>query len=181
MDPGYYPVGRQKWRVACPTGLCLFARLISWLIGIVKSSSSGTIQVLILKLRYLVIRQEVFDGFNHIKLLSKDLLMSRRTMAVSFLLSMALRISSVVWITDVSVECHCLLSLCLHVKRPVASKYDMNCLCATRSQTFGRTGSGEIGLLLFRISWPISVFEYGYHFSYFLYSIALKVNCSGSG
>ena len=91
MDPGYYPVGRQKCQIACPTGLCLFARL-----GIVKSSSSGTIQVLILKLRYLVIRQEVFDGFNHIKLLSKDLLMSRRTMAVSFLLSMALRISSVV-------------------------------------------------------------------------------------
>ena len=87
-------MGRQKCQVACPTGLCLFARL-----GIVKSSSSGTIQVLILKLRYLVIRQEVFDGFNHvshIKLLSKALLMSRRTMGVSFLLSMALRISSVV-------------------------------------------------------------------------------------
>ena len=65
MDPGYYPVGRQKWRVACPTGLCLFARLISWLIGIVKSCSSGTFQVLILKLRYLVICPEVFDGFNH--------------------------------------------------------------------------------------------------------------------
>ena len=94
---------------------------------------------------------------------------------------MALRISSLVWITDFSVECHCLLPLCLHVKRPVASKYDMNCLCATRSQTFDRTGSSEIGLLLFGISWQISVFEYGYHFSYFLHSIALKVNCSDSG
>ena len=61
MDPGYYLVGRQKCQVACPTGLCLFARLI----GIVKSSSSGTFQVLILKLRYLVICPEVFDGFNH--------------------------------------------------------------------------------------------------------------------
>ena len=70
-------------QAACLTGLCLFA-----LLGIVKSSSSGTIQVLILKPRYLVIRQEVFDGFNHfthIKILSKALLMSRRTMAVSFL------------------------------------------------------------------------------------------------
>ena len=88
---------------------------------------------------------------------------------------MALRISSVVWITDVSFECHCLLSLFLDVKRPVASKYDMNCLCATSSQTFDRTGSSEIGLLLFGISWQISVFEYAYHFSYFLHSIALKV------
>ena len=70
-------------QAACLTGLSLFA-----LLGIVKSSSSGTIQVLILKPRYLVIRQEVFDGFNHfthIKILSKALLMSRRTMAVSFL------------------------------------------------------------------------------------------------
>ena len=128
MDPGYTPVGRQKWQAACSTGLCLFVRL-----GIVKSSSSGTIQVLILELRYLVIRQEVFDGFNHfnhIKILSKALLMSRRTMAVSFLSFYqwhSCRISSVVWITDVSVECHCLLSLCLDIRRPFASKYDMNC------------------------------------------------------
>ena len=71
--------------------------------------------------------------------------------------------------------------LCLDVKRPVASKYNMNCLCATRSQTFDRTRSGEIGLLLFGMSWQISVFEYGYHSSYFLHSIPLKVNCSDSG
>ena len=166
MDPGYYPVGRQKCQVACPTGLCLLARL-----GIVKSSTSGTIQVMILKLRYLVIRQEVFDGFNHfnhIKLKYCQKLCSCREeqwQLVSFPFIKALRISSVVWITDVSVECHSLLSLCLDVKRPVASKYDMNCLCATRSQTFDRTGSSEIGLLLFGISWQISVFEYGYHFS----------------
>ena len=63
-------------------------------------------------------------------------------------------------VTDICVECHCLLSLCLNVKRPVASKYDMNWLCAIRSQTltFDWTGSSEIGLLLFGISWQISVF-----------------------
>ena len=36
---------------------------------------------------------------------------SRRTTAVSFFLSMAFRISSVVCMTDVSVECHCLFPL----------------------------------------------------------------------
>ena len=86
-------------------------------------------------------------------ILSKALLRSRRTTAVSFFLSMAFRISSVVWMTDVSVECHCLFPLCLDDKRPLESRYDVSWLWATRSQTLERTGSNEIGLLLFGISW----------------------------
>ena len=92
-------------------------------------------------------------------ILSKALLRSRRTTAVSFFLSMAFRISSVVWMTDVSVECHCLFPLCLDDKRPLESRYDVSWLWATRSQTLERTGSNEIGLLLFGISWYYPTFR----------------------
>ena len=117
-------------------------------------------------------------------ILSKAVLMSRRTMAVSFLSFYQWHSGFHRWSEKLMFPLNATVyycPLCLNVKRPVASKYDMNCLCATRSQTFDRNGSGEIGLLLFGISWPISVFEYGCHFSYFLHSIALNVNCSDSG
>ena len=46
-------------------------------------------------------------------MLSNALLMSSRITAVNFFLSIADKIVSVVWIKDVSVECHCLFPLCL--------------------------------------------------------------------
>ena len=128
MDQGYSLVERQKYEVVWSTELYLFAQ-----IGIARLSN---------------LTRSIWWS-----ILSKVLLRSRRTTAVSFFLSMAFRILSVVWMTDVSVECHCLFPLCLDDKRPLESRYDVSWSWATRSQTLERTGSSEIGLLLFGMSW----------------------------
>ena len=58
-------------------------------------------------------------------MLSKALDTSKRT-AVNFFLSIALSISLVVQITEVSVECHCLFPLCLDERRSLDDKYEVN-------------------------------------------------------
>ena len=78
-------------------------------------------------------------------------------MAVAFLLSMSLKIASVVWIKEVSVECHFLFPFCLVESLFFSTKYGISLFRATLSHIFDKIGNSEIDLLLFACSWSPSL------------------------
>ena len=89
-------------------------------------------------------------------ILSKALLISNKTIAVSSFLSMLGKIWSVEWISAVSVECHFLVLFCFVESRLFATGYVISWFRATFSQTFDNRGNKENGFLLLRILWSPS-------------------------
>ena len=86
-------------------------------------------------------------------IVSKALLISSKTTAVTFFSSIALKRVSVVRIKEVSVECNFLLPLSRVDNLSFDTRWGIIWLSATLSHTFERMGKREIGLLLLGSSW----------------------------
>ena len=89
-------------------------------------------------------------------ILSKALLMSRHTTAVTLVWSIARKIASVEDINEVSVACHLLFPLWLDASLCFSVIYNVSWSSAIFSHAFDRIGKSEIGLLLLTTLWSPS-------------------------